>query len=123
LLPVRTRTLYRDGDSAGFAPGSVNSKSNHWQPRSIESRDQTNLMSTFAQGQGADFSSAEQPAAADTSSASSFFSKAWNATQKLASDVGVPDVFSDVQRKVNVLKAQQLGNKLELVEKVSHHYQ
>ena len=77
-------------------------------------------MSDFSQGQSVDFSAeaTHSESVAETSSATGFFSKAWQATQKLASEVGVPDVFSDVQKKVNILKAQQMGAKLELVEKV-----
>jgi hypothetical protein len=76
-------------------------------------------MSGFVQGQSVDFASAQsESAVSETSSAAGFFSKAWQVTQKLASDVGVPDVFSDVHKKVNIIKAQQMGNKLELVEKV-----
>ena len=79
-------------------------------------------MSDFTQGQSVDFSAAtsHSESAAETSSASGFFTKAWQATQKLASEVGVPDVFSDVQKKVNIIKAQQMGSKLELVEKVQY---
>jgi hypothetical protein len=77
-------------------------------------------MSGFVQGQGVDFSSAQSDTTvSETTCTSSFFSKAWEVTQKLASDVGVPDVFSDVHKKVNIIKAQQMGSKLELVEKVS----
>jgi hypothetical protein len=76
-------------------------------------------MSDFVQGQSVDFASAQsESAVSETPSTASFFSKAWQVTQKLASDVGVPDVFSDVHKKVNIIKAQQMGNKLELVEKV-----
>ena len=82
-------------------------------------------MSNFVQGQSVDFGSTAEPEhepVAENFTASGFLSKAWQATAKIATEVGVPDVFSDVQKKVNIMKAQQMGSKLELVEKVIQIY-
>jgi len=71
---------------------------------------------------GGDFSSLEDnaPTAAAGGAAKGgpgLFGSFWQATQRVANDVGAGGVFDSVNKKVNQLKASQLGDKMEMLDK------
>mmetsp|Transcript_487 Transcript_487/g.1016 ORF Transcript_487/g.1016 Transcript_487/m.1016 type:complete len:367 (+) Transcript_487:58-1158(+) len=77
----------------------------------------------FSQGMGGDFSSLGDGGAPSTAAGGAakggagLFGSFWQATQRVANDVGAGGVFDSVNKKVNQLKASQLGDKMEMLDK------